>query len=223
MDYLRIDENKLKITMTEEELLFYGMDLATLSYSSTETRRAFWAILDDAKHATGFDAAATRVSVQIYASRAGGCEMYVIGTPAVDPRTSEITAIGDTDTVYDADLLGADQIGERSGLTVCPSIARRFRRAMGEFRKLSDLLSACLALSSCGYDGDSSAWQMGDRYYLSLAGNHGAATGEPDLSATGVISEFGNTVKDLSLTYLAEHGQCLCKKHAVEQLALMAT
>ena len=61
MEYLRISDNKLKITMTEEELLFYGMDLSSLSYSSTETRRAFWAILDDAKHATGFDAAASKV------------------------------------------------------------------------------------------------------------------------------------------------------------------
>lgn len=224
MDFLRIDENKLKITLTEEELLFYGMDLASLSYSSTETRRAFWAILDDAKHATGFDAAATRVSVQIYASRAGGCEMYVIGTPADASRTTESRSADDTDAICDADLLCPERIGDRSGLTVCPTIARHFRRAMGEFRRLSDLLSACLALSSCGYDGDSSAWQMGDRYYLALAGSRGRASGvESELSATGVISEFGNAVKDLSLTHLAEHGQCLCKKHAVEQLALMVT
>ncbi|MGM9648130.1 MAG: adaptor protein MecA [Eubacteriales bacterium] len=233
MDYLRIGENKLKITMTEEELLFYGMDLATLSYSSTETRRAFWAILDDAKHATGFDAAASRVSVQIYASRTGGCEMYVIGIP--DRSAVSESADSDVDRIDseeidgeeidgDTDFISTDGGGIHSGLTVCPTVSRRFRRATGEFRKLSDLLSVCHALSVCGYDGDSSAWQVNDRYYLHLSGSRGGSAKDgTDLGTAGVISEFGNTVKELNLIYLAEHGKCLCKTHAVEQLALMAT
>ncbi len=222
MDYLRIDENKLKITLTEEELLLYGMDLSTLSYSSTETRRAFWAILDDAKHATGFDAAASRVAVQIYASRAGGCEMYVIGTsdsaPASDCSLSHSVA-----SEFDSALIKADPNRIPSELTACPSVARRFKRATGEFGKLSDLLSVCLALSSCGYDGDSSAWQMGDRYYLHLAGSRGASGGGSEFSASGVIAEFGSAIKDLPLSYLTEHGKCICKTRAVTQLALMAT
>lgn len=215
MDYLRIGDNKLKITMTEEELLFYGMDLSSLSYSSTETRRAFWAILDDAKHATGFDAAATKVSVQIYACRTGGCEMYIIG--------GENKAEG----WEDADLTASDPEAlpgsDESGLTVCPSLPKLFGRTVGKFQKLSDLLAACLALTASGYNADSSAWQAGDRYYLYLAGNRTHVTKEePALSASGVISEFGETVKELTLSYLSEHGSCLCSHHAVERLGMMA-
>lgn len=212
MDYLRIGDNKLKITMTEEELLFYGMDLSTLSYSSTETRRAFWAILDDAKHATGFDAAASRVSVQIYASRTGGCEMYIIGTEG-DHGTPSAT------------ITDADPIGERSGLTVCPSLPRLFKRCTGVFQTLSDLLCACHALSVSGYDAESSAWQIKDHYYLYLAGNrYGSTSGqESPLSASAVISEFGHTTDDLSPGFLAEQGRCLCASRAVQQLSLMAT
>ena len=31
MEFLRIGENQLKITLSEEELLFYGLDLSSLS------------------------------------------------------------------------------------------------------------------------------------------------------------------------------------------------
>lgn len=201
--------------MTEEELLFYGMDLSAVSYSSTETRRAFWAILDDAKHATGFDAAASKVSVQIYACRTGGCEMYIIGGESEHNLSS------------DADLAAhppeSPEAVRESGLTVCPSLPRLFGKTVGEFRKLSDLLSACLALATNGYDADSSAWQAGDRYYLYLAGNRNlSAQEEPALSASGVISEFGETVKEITLAYLSEHGSCLCSHHAVERLGMMA-
>lgn len=214
MDYLRIGDNKLKITMTAEELLFYGMDLSTLSYSSTETRRAFWAILDDAKHATGFDAAATRVSVQVYACRTGGCEMYIIG----EEREQSLS----TDAELAAYPSDSDKEEIESALTVCPALPRLFGRAMGEFRRLSDLLAACLALSACGYNADSSAWQADDHYYLYLDGNRGGKTkDEPALSASAIIAEFGETVKDLSLSYLAEHGRCLCGHHAVEQLGIL--
>ena len=212
MDYLRIGTNKLKITMTEEELLFYGMDLSSVSYSSTETRRAFWAILDDAKHATGFDAAAAKVSVQIYACRSGGCEMYII--------SGEGTRALSEDADFAAHPSTADV---ESGLTVCPSLTRTFGKAVGKFQKLSDLLSACLALSVCGYNADSSAWQTGDHYYLYLAGNRNfTSTEDSPLSASGVISEFGETLKDLTPEYLSEHCACLCSHHAVEKLGTMA-
>lgn len=218
MEYLRIDEDKLKITLTEEDLLFYGMDLASLSYSSTETRRAFWAILDDAKHATGFDAAATRVSVQIYASRSGGCEMFVMGAGEEDPAT-ECLLCDEIDG--DGSCAALSRTG--SQLTVHPAASRHFKRAMGEFGKLADLLSVCRALTVCGYDGDSSAWQMGERYYLHLSGSRGGRGDNDRVNASGVIWEFGSAVKDLSVSYLAEHGKCICNTRAVHRLAPMAT
>lgn len=232
MEYLRINENKLKITLTREELHFYGMDLANLSYSSTETRRAFWAILDDAKHATGFDAAASRVSVQIFASRAGGCEMYVIGIPK-DGESAADTADAITDLLqtddHEADAASLLPLPARSSerqteLTVRPASSHRFAGSNCEFTQLSDLLDACTALSAGGYDGESSAWWMNDRYYLSLSGNCGATSRRSSrLTASGMIREFGTPLQELDLTYLAEHGKCLCKNDAVDQLAKLAT
>lgn len=77
MDLLRIGDTKLKVTLTEADMEKYRLDQRTLDYDTTETRSAFWQILDEAKHETGFDAGGGRLFVQVYPSRGGGCEMYV--------------------------------------------------------------------------------------------------------------------------------------------------
>ena len=77
MELLRIGDNKLKVTLTGEDMERFCLETDTMDYDTTETRRAFWQILDEAKHQTGFDAGGGRIFVQVYASRAGGCEMYV--------------------------------------------------------------------------------------------------------------------------------------------------
>ena len=211
MEFLRIGENQLKITLSEDELLFYGLDLASLSYSSTETRRGFWALLDDAKHATGFDAAASKVSVQIYASKAGGCEMYI--------SAEEQTVSADTEEFSDP----PDPLPVESGLTVCKSAPRHFSSAMGAFSRLCDLLSACLALYRRGYNGESSAWQANDRYYLHLGGNTTRKSAKNAPDATDLLWEFALPAKEVTLPYLAEHGTPLCAADAVEKLSKIAT
>lgn len=77
MELLLINENKLKITLSPLDMRDYDLDCDTADYSKTETRRAFWNILDEAKHLTGFDAASDKIYIQLYPSREGGCEMYV--------------------------------------------------------------------------------------------------------------------------------------------------
>ena len=57
MDMILISDTKLKVMLSPldmEELALSGDDI---DYNNTETRRAFWSILDEAKHKTGFDAA----------------------------------------------------------------------------------------------------------------------------------------------------------------------
>ena len=77
MELLRIGDNKLKVTLSGEDMEHYRLDSESMDYDTTETRSAFWQILDEAKHKTGFDAGGGRIFVQIYSSRACGCEMYV--------------------------------------------------------------------------------------------------------------------------------------------------
>ncbi len=215
MDYLLIDRQKLKITMTAEDLLFYGMELKHISYSSTETRRAFWAILDDAKHATGFDAAASKVSVQIYTSRDGGCEMYILSCSPEAEAPSETLSLWKAAEDSPSPLHGECAVEKgATGLTVCTPAPLTATLTAATFAELSHLLSACHALSAAGYQGDSSAWQMDGRYYLQLSADRSGST--------CLIAEFGTPMKADGLCCLAEHGNCICEQNAVERLAAMA-
>lgn len=77
MELIKISNEKLKITLSPEDMEEYGIDCDAADYGRTETRRAFWHLLDEVKHRTGFDSASDRVYIQLYPSRDGGCEMFV--------------------------------------------------------------------------------------------------------------------------------------------------
>ena len=92
MELIKISDTKLKIMLTPEDMAHYAIASEALNYENTETRRAVWQILDEAKHRTGFDAASDRVLIQAYPSRAGGCELYITKIPgsiAVPERKSD--------------------------------------------------------------------------------------------------------------------------------------
>ena len=77
MELIKISDGKLKVMLSPEDMARYAISCETLDYDNTETRRAFWDILDIAKHETGFDAARDKVYIQAYPSRTGGCELFV--------------------------------------------------------------------------------------------------------------------------------------------------
>ena len=77
MEFVRINETKLKLTLGKDDLEKYALSLEELDYGNTETRRILWQILDEAKHRTGFDAASDRAMIEAYPGRKGGCEIYV--------------------------------------------------------------------------------------------------------------------------------------------------
>ncbi len=77
MELILISNSKLKIMLSPDDMREHRLCCDSVDYSNTETRRAFWSILDEAKQQTGFDAASSRVYIQLYPSRSGGCELYV--------------------------------------------------------------------------------------------------------------------------------------------------
>ena len=101
MELIRISESKLKVMLSPEDMAHYAISCETIDYENTETRRAFWDILDIAKHQTGFDAARDKVYIQVYPSRTGGCELYVTKLP--DTIVAEPTTAAPT--VYAVDCL----------------------------------------------------------------------------------------------------------------------
>ena len=113
LEYLVINESKLKIIMTREDTALYGFSASTADYDSPDVRRIFWRILDDAGDAVGFDPKGDKVLIQFYPSRDGGCEIFVTKLGALSSsaarlvtKSENVTMLSRATTLYKFPSLG---------------------------------------------------------------------------------------------------------------------
>ena len=143
MELILISDSKLKIMLSQKDMTKYALRIEDIDYDNTQTRRAFWSILDEAKHKTGFDAAKEKIFVQVFPSRCGGCEIFVTKLEnGVSPDDLSV------------------------------QVTQRNRREIYRFSDIEDLLRVCKILNERGFDGESSAFCDDKCYYLSLTGHH---------------------------------------------------
>ena len=199
MELILINENKLKITLSECDMKQYCLDCSTIDYDNTETRRAFWSILDEVKHKTGFDAASQKVFIQLYPSKEGGCEMYV-------------TKLGEKYSSEDTNA----PVPDSHRLRPLPK-----RRMAYSFDSVSSLIAVCKRLSGIGFAEKSSAFRSHiekDKYFLLIE--------EPEenaylpLTEHSFICEYGKSenLKN-TLLFIHEHTDTICQSRAVETLS----
>lgn len=196
MELILICESKLKIMLSPDDMQKYELSCENVDYGNTETRRAFWSILDCAKQKTGFDAASERVYIQLYPSRDGGCEMYV-------------TKLGSA---------GSER-GEKKAEAPPRKKAKKEKLAYS-FSKITDLLCVCRALSQRKAVCESRAYVCDNgKCMLFLA----LECKSEERNPLGFIEEFGSkTDHELAQAYANEHYRCICKENAVQTLARLA-
>lgn len=198
MELILISENKLKITLSECDMRQYDLDCDTIDYDNTETRRAFWSILDEAKHKTGFDAASQRVFIQLYPSKEGGCEMYV--------------------TKLSLKALPPPEEASRSPHALLPLSRRTLAFS---FDSLELMLSVCRRLCAIDFSGSSEAYRLDCGAYVLMID-------EPEenayigLNEHSFIDEMGKRENVRSIKLLRhEHASCICGEKAVEILGAL--
>lgn len=186
MELILINERKLKITLSESDMKEYDIDCGTVDYSRTETRRAFWSLLDEAKHRTGFDAASDRVYIQLYPSREGGCEMYVTKLGALSDAASR----------------------DGDGVAVSTGRTKAFA-----FPGTDPMLRVCRQLERSGFCGTSAAYSTDDGAFLLILGNIKSDNAVAFVSEFGdevdperletSLSEHGSLISDNAVKALA--------------------
>ncbi len=206
MELIRIDEEKLKIILSHEDLAEFEIDESELDYANTETKRMFWELLRRAKLSTGFDTDGHRVLVQLYPSREGGCELFVT-------RLGFLCQHCDFENYEEDDDVNLTKLSRRSlyGENPC---------AFG-FDTLEPLLCVCRQLRLRGYDEKSDVYRAENgRYYLfleDLSPTHSFSVDE-----TSFLHEYGTSEPiDLLLTHLCEHGTPVCLGDAVPRLSVL--
>lgn len=198
MELIMINDSKLKIMLTEEDMQRFALDCSSVNYDNTETRRAFWSILDEAKHQTGFDAASDRVFIQLYPSKEGGCEMYVT-------KVGLLCASARRQALKSSVLIG-------SGNTAPKPL-------VFAFDSLGTMISACRLTRTRESSWQSTAWmdEMGICYLFAFP-----ESDDESEFLSGIMSEFGGPVDtDKINTYIKEHGKEICAEHAFETLSVL--
>ncbi|MEE0968457.1 MAG: adaptor protein MecA [Clostridia bacterium] len=225
MELIVISDSKLKIMLTGEDMRQYSIDCSTLDYENTQTRRAFWSILDEAKHRTGFDAASEKVFVQVYPSKGGGCEMYVTKLGMFNGKADDKGLYDDSeydvrvDEPFDRGERGVKAMKKSSYITYPENEIRsnslKNRLRVFKFKEMEMLLSACRRLSLCGYIGESSAYLDKGFCYLLLCGDIGEKTKTRDF-----LSEYADEISSEAFElYIGEHGRCICESGAISKLS----
>ncbi len=197
MEWIRINQNKLKIMLSRDDATKYALCPETASLGDAATRRAFREILSATTEDVGIDFSEDRVYIQLFPSKEGGCELFV-------------TKMG----TREQELKKQDQ-----PLTPKSSFAAS-RRICFCFWRQRDLLSSCRRLLRRGFVGESQAMRDDNgRFWLFLFDR-----GSPLLAREefGFLLEYGQMENSAdAFLLLLEHGSTLCISRAVETLGVL--
>ena len=201
MELIVIGENRLKIMLTGEDMAHYDLTEPdpmgqTASSVSPHTREVLRHIFADAHSEIGFDTDGGRLFVQLYASKGGGCEIFV-------------TKLGETG---EARLLKKIFLGNE---LPCEEQVVWLR-----ISALDDLTSLCRRLSAAGFSGNSALYiPLGEpcAWFLSLT-----FQGREDLRLSfPFLQEYGEEIGREIEVYLGEYGKMICPAEAVEIMGRM--
>ena len=203
MELIVISESKLKITLTPPDMVKYALEGQNIDRTDGITRKAFRQIFRDVRAESGFDTEGHPLFIQLYASKGGGCEIFVT---KLEEETYPEYGWTCGDTLTDGERRLLEELNREEDETV---------QGTYRFTALSTLLAACRRLTGGGYRGESAVYitaaPEGDIWYLSL---------EASRAFSGLFSAVGEYGEECetSRTYLAEHGRVICHTGAVELL-----
>lgn len=207
MEYILINESKLKITLEQEELEERSLASERLDYADPDAKQLFCDILKRAQRELGFDTTGHRVLLELYPIRDGGCELYV-------------TRLGKLDPSPDSEKEPPEPPHQNKRETAKKQKKQRRQRAY-RFDSLEHLCRVCrrlleshIALESSAYFCERESWYL----LLSYEDTEDISELLP-LSELSFIGEYGYA-EDLrsSLLYLGEYAREICKENAVERL-----
>ena len=207
MEYILINESKLKITLESEELEERSLQSCQLDYADPDAKQLFCDILKKARQELGFDTTGYRVLLQLYPIQNGGCELYVT-------RLCKLDSVGDAEEEpQEPARPNKKDAGKKQ--------KKQKRRRAYRFDSLDDLCRVCRRLLDCELSLESSAYcQELEQWYLIVSYEDAEeVTDILPISEFSFISEYGypEDVRALSI-YLGEYAKEICKEKAIETL-----
>jgi len=195
MELKLLNENRLKITLTNEDMASMDITFEEMDYDEDiNTKRVVWEILDKAKRQTGFDVAGPdTLYINVRPDKNGGCLIYV----TKDAQTQKSNFYPYT---YEKKYKSKLYTGIKK------------KRFLYVFENSEILFDVCSQLNALGYNGKSDIFADDNKYYLYIEDSRE--------SVLDIISEYGVLINNpLFGFYLEEHTKKIISSDAVKKFA----
>ena len=207
MELIVINENKLKIMMSQTDMKSYGLDENEFHCSVINTREILERILHNTPVQTGFEniSVEDRILMQLYPDKNGGCELYVTKI-TFDDKEGALFMPQENEEKY---LLPKPIQKKQNSKTSLISY---------RFEKLEHGILAAKELILRGFSGESAFFKSFDgKYYLFINSKQGQINDVKTYAE--FLAEFGeSTNAENTYLMLSEYGKCILKQDAVEAL-----
>ena len=223
MELILINSSKLKIMLNENDMKEYSIG-SDSDCVEPGVRKAIRSLLERARDQGGFNTEGDEIFVQLYASKKGGCELFVTKTGDTEAKESEEKAIKSAKKLLrDVSNSLPARIEHPEGGKSLP-IPKGKDSLTFSFDAAEHLLKACRILAAQGDrygDVKSSAMTDGNgSYYLTLQGVGMSAFSR--LDRLTFLWEFGKKEDTERIdSYISEYGRVICRNNAIETLGAL--
>ncbi len=188
LNFLNINDTKLKVILSAEECVNYGIDTTKSEFSRTEIKQVVRDILTLSGDECGFSVTNEKILVQLYPMPSGECEIFV----------TKLTGL----TSRDRGMLNSVD-----GLTTMEK-----RRGIYRFDSRENLIRAANAIYREGVECELYSDESG-RYYISI--DEEITDG---ISQVVALIEFAQRISDLPIQVLSEYGKLILSDNTLKEI-----
>jgi adapter protein MecA 1/2 len=200
----KINENKIKITLSLNDLEERNIDLESLNINSPATQELFWDMMEQAEIELGFNASDSQLCIEAVPDSQDG---FIITITKLDED-------GDFESIHKYiknRFRKSDLSVKKKSRKVCSTIS------VYSFKDFDDICALSKTVNSI-YSGESTLYRLKNVYYLILTKNALNTTDVKKFDA--LLDEYGSKVSDVNFYegYLNEHGTKLIEFNAFETI-----
>lgn len=197
----KINENKIRIFVSFDDLEERDIDLASFNYNSPETQELFWDLMEQAELELGFETHESQLCIEAVTDVEQG---FVITITKIDDD-------GDFESIHKfiKNRYKRNELKfKKKNSSVCSTVM------IYNLETFEDLCSLCARLKPI-YLGDSSVYQCEGSYYLLLKRMDDVENNPAKIEM--ILSEYGDRVLNVSFFegYLNEYGTLMVEKNAI--------
>jgi adapter protein MecA 1/2 len=198
----KISENKIKVTISPDDLDERNIDLNSLTSNSPAAQELFWDMMEQAEVEFGFDASDSQLCIEAVSDTHEG---FIVTITKLDED-------GDFESIQKFiknRFKKSDLKVKRKSRKICSAIM------IYSFNNFDDICALSSKIDSM-YSGESTLYKLKEVYYLLLTKNSFNTSDVKRLDA--ILSEYGRKVSNVGFYegYLNEHGTKIMEYNAFE-------